>query len=325
MLPLVSCSPAQVKSTEQNSALKPQLGIIELSPQQLKPSQLIATKQEAKTMASTDTVKPPEGEYLKLSNGRTIHYLDHGEGPVVVFLHGSGAGASGHSNFKGNYPYFAQSGFRVLVPDLIGYGYSDKPDDVEYPLSFFAENVSLLLEHLGIDEVYLIGNSLGGAIALHIALEQPKLVKKMLLMAPGGIEDQAAYGAMPGMQIFFETFAGEPSRDNLQRFLSEALVHDQRFVNDELIDERWHVFQTQNPQAVKTMQVPNLSDRLGEIDIPVMVMWGLNEKIMPETGIDKLAKGIKDVKVILVSNCGHWVMVEHQDFFNRTTEDFLEY
>lgn len=276
-------------------------------------------------MANTDTVKPPEGEYVSLSNGRKIHYLDYGEGPVVVFLHGSGAGASGHSNFKGNYPYFAQAGFRVLVPDLIGYGYSDKPDDVEYPLSFFAENVTLLLEHLGIDKVVLIGNSLGGAISLHIALERPNLVKKMLLMAPGGIEDQAAYGAMPGMQIFFETFAGEPSRDNLKRFLSEALVHDQSFVDEELIDERWHVFQQQNPQAVKTMQVPNLTDRLGEIDIPVMVMWGLNEKIMPETGINTLAKAIKDVKIILVSNCGHWVMVEHQDFFNRTTEDFLEH
>lgn len=274
--------------------------------------------------ASPTTTPPPEGNYAKLSNGRNIHYLDHGEGPVVVFLHGSGAGASGHSNFKGNYPYFAQVGFRVIVPDLIGYGYSDKPDDVEYPLSFFAENVTLLLEHLRIDEVSLIGNSLGGAISLHIALEQPALVNKMLLMAPGGIEDQPAYAAMPGMKVFFDTFAGEPSKANLKRFLSEALVHDQTFVDDQLVDERWHVFQQQNPQAVKTMQVPNMTERLPELKMPVMVMWGLNEKIMPETGINTLAKGISDVKVIMVSNCGHWVMVEHRDFFNRTTEDFLE-
>lgn len=266
----------------------------------------------------------PEGSYAELSNGRTIHYLDYGEGPVVVFLHGSGAGASGHSNFKGNYPYFAQVGFRVIVPDLIGYGYSDKPDDVEYPLAFFAENVTLLLEQLGIDEVMLIGNSLGGAISLHIALEQPEFVKKMLLMAPGGIEDQPSYAAMPGMKVFFETFAGEPSRDNLKRFLSEALVHNQEFIDDELVDERWHVFQQQNQQVVKTMKVPNVEDRLGELKMPVLVMWGLNEKIMPPTGIDKLAQGIDDVKVVLVSNCGHWVMVEHRDYFNRTAEDFLE-
>ena len=268
---------------------------------------------------------PPEGNYVTLPNGRKIHYLDYGEGPVVVFMHGSGAGASGHSNFKGNYPYFAQGGFRVLVPDLIGYGYSDKPDDADYPLSFFTKNVTQLLDHLGIDEVMLIGNSLGGAIALDIALQRPALVSKMLLMAPGGIEDQPAYAAMPGMKIFFDTFAAGPSRDNLQRFISEALVYNQSFVDEELVDERWHIFQQQNPQVVKTMQVPNMAHRLNELKMPVMVMWGLNEKIMPESGIDRLAKGIADVKVVLVSNCGHWVMVEHRDFFNRTTEDFLEH
>ncbi len=274
--------------------------------------------------AMTATTPPPEGQYATLENGRKIHYLDHGEGPVLVFLHGSGAGASGHSNFKGNYPFFAQAGYRVIVPDLIGYGYSEKPDDVEYPLAFFAENVTLLLEHLGIDEVVLVGNSLGGAIALHIALQQPALVTRMLLMAPGGIEDQPAYAAMPGMQIFFDTFAGEPSKDNLRRFLSEALVHDPAFVDDQLLDERWHIFQQQNPQAVKTMQVPNMSARLGELAMPVLVMWGLNEKIMPYTGVDTLAQGIADVKVVLVSNCGHWVMVEHRDYFNRMLQDFLE-
>ena len=272
----------------------------------------------------TATTPPPEGQYATLENGRKIHYLDHGEGPVLVFLHGSGAGASGHSNFKGNYPYFAQAGYRVIVPDLIGYGYSDKPDDVEYPLEFFAENVTQLLAHLGIDEVVLVGNSLGGAISLHITLEQPALVTRRLWMAPGGIEDQPAYAAMPGMQVFFDTFAGEPSKENLRRFLSEALVHDAAFVDDQLLDERWHIFQQQNPQAVKTMQVPNMSGRLGELAMPVLVMWGLNEKIMPYTGVDTLAKGITDVKVVLVSNCGHWVMVEHRDYFNRMLLDFLE-
>ena len=271
------------------------------------------------------TTKPPEGAYATLANGRTIHYLDQGEGPVLVFLHGSGAGASGHSNFKFNYPYFSQAGFRVIVPDLIGYGYSDKPDDVEYPLAFFAENVRQLLSHLAIEEIAMVGNSLGGAIALHLALAEPKLISKLLLMAPGGIEEQAAYGAMPGMQIFFDTFAGQPSRENLQQFLSQALVHNQEFVDEQLIDERWHVFQQQNPQAVATMQVPNMSARLSELKMPVMVMWGLNEKIMPETGINILAKAIDDIKVILVSHCGHCVMVEHADFFNRTLEDFLEH
>ena len=131
-------------------------------------------------MSEMTTTKPPEGAYATLANGRTIHYLDLGQGPVLVFLHGSGAGASGHSNFKFNYPYFSQAGFRVIVPDLIGYGYSDKPDDVDYPLVFFAENVRQLLSHLAIEEIALVGNSLGGAIALHLALAEPKLISATL-------------------------------------------------------------------------------------------------------------------------------------------------
>src|SRR5690349_13729837 len=79
----------------------------------------------------------PDGKIAQLPHGRLIHYLDEGKGPAVVWLHGSGHGASGYSNFKHNSPFIAQNGYRCLVVDLIGFGYSDKPADVEYPLSFF--------------------------------------------------------------------------------------------------------------------------------------------------------------------------------------------
>ena len=74
----------------------------------------------------------PQGKYAQCANGHRMHYLDVGEGPVVVFLHGSGPGASGHSNFKGNYPYLVERGYRCIVPDHIGMGLSDKPDDGRY-------------------------------------------------------------------------------------------------------------------------------------------------------------------------------------------------
>lgn len=268
--------------------------------------------------------QPPIGQFRQLANGRTIHYHDQGKGPVVVFLHGSGAGASGYSNFKGNYPFLVEQGFRVIVPDLIGYGYSDKPDNVDYPLRFFADNVSLLLAELNIDKVAIIGNSLGGAVALDLALENPELVSKLVLMAPGGLEEQSAYRAMPGMKIFFDTFAGAPNKASLKRFLTEALVYDSSHVDDALIEERWFIFQQQNRQVVKTMQVPNLTARLNELTIPVLAMWGLNEKVMPLSGIETLAREVDDVKIVTLSRCGHWVMVEHRDFFNRTTVAFLK-
>src|SRR5690554_6222946 len=265
----------------------------------------------------------PEGRYVNIANGYKIHYLDQGEGHPVVYLHGSGSGASGHSNFKGNYPFLAANGYRVIVPDLIGYGYSDKPEDVDYTLDFFVQCVKQTLDAIGIERCSLVGNSLGGAIALQFALDYPENVATLNLMAPGGIEEQANYFTMPGMQIMKEVFTAGATRDSLESFIRQALVYDDVIVDDELIDERWGIAQIQNTRVSTTMRVPNLTDRLGEINAPSLVFWGVNEKMMPETGIMTLAKGLKKSRVVLVSECGHWVMAEHKDMFNRYSLDFL--
>ncbi|MEH6552064.1 MAG: alpha/beta hydrolase [Pseudomonadales bacterium] len=269
----------------------------------------------------------PEGNYATLPNGQTIHYLDQGEGPVVVFLHGSGSGASGHSNFQGNYPAIAKQGYRVIVPDLVGYGFSDKPQDVDYHIDFFVECIKQTLDHAGVDKCTLIGNSLGGAIALKFALDYSSKTESLILMAPGGIEDQANYFTMPGMQLMREVFTSpEPvTPEKMKSFFLEAFVINPDCVDDELVAERHATMQLQNPHAMKTMVVPNMTERLSEITCPVLVFWGLDEKMMPPSGIMTLAHGLPNVRVELVSNCGHWVMLEHCDLFNRQCLGFLQY
>jgi 4,5:9,10-diseco-3-hydroxy-5,9,17-trioxoandrosta-1(10),2-diene-4-oate hydrolase len=268
----------------------------------------------------------PEGRYATLANGRRIHYLDQGQGPVVVFLHGSGNGASGYSNFKGNYPALVAAGYRVIVPDLIGFGYSDKPADVEYPLSFFVECVKQTLDAIGVDKYTLLGNSLGGAIALGFALEHPRNVERLVLMAPGGLNDLPDYLAMPGMAAMFATFSsGTPlTVEKMKEFFIKAFVVNPACVDDALVRERFELMKLQNPQVMKTMKVPNLTARLPEIRCPVLALWGLNENMMPESGILRLAKGLPNCRMMLVPNCGHWVMIEHRELFNRTVIDFLE-
>ncbi|WP_028080082.1 alpha/beta fold hydrolase [Solimonas soli] len=275
---------------------------------------------------NTPSKPVPEGKYAQLPNGYRIHYLDEGSGPVVVFLHGSGSGACGYSNFKGNYPALVRAGYRVILPDLIGYGYSDKPADVEYPLSFFIDCVKQTLDRIGVSRYTLVGNSLGGAIALDYALQHAQNVEKLVLMAPGGLEDQPDYFKMPAMAFMKEVFMSpQPvTKERLRYFMENALVHDKSVVDDELVDERHALMLMQNPQVVKTMQVPNLTARLPEIRCPALAFWGINEKMMPETGILKLARGMPNLRLVTVPNCGHWVMVEHRDFFNRALIDFLK-
>lgn len=269
----------------------------------------------------------PEGRYAQCANGRRIHYLDEGDGEVVVFLHGSGPGASGHSNFKGNYPQLVAAGYRCVVPDLIGYGFSDKPDDCDHPLSFFVECVKQTLDVAGVTRCAVVGNSLGGAIAIGLALEYPDLVSKLILMAPGGLSELAEYQKMPGMQKMFQVFgSGEAvTAEVMKSLFATSLMHDPAHATDELVAERMQIMQIMNGHVMATMQVPVLTGRLTELACPVLGFWGLNEKMMPEEGIRALTENTRRLRLILVSECGHWVMVEHAGMFNRACLDFLEH
>ena len=269
----------------------------------------------------------PEGRYAECANGYRIHYLDEGEGEVVVFLHGSGPGASGHSNFKGNYPALVEAGYRCIVPDHIGYGFSDKPDDVEHPLSFFVECILQTLDCAGVQKCTVVGNSLGGAIALGLALDYPERVEKLVLMAPGGLSELHEYQQMPGMQKVFQVFGSGQAvtHEVMKDLFATGLMHDPRYATDELVAERMQIMQIMNGHVMATMRIPVLTPRLAELECPVLGFWGMDEKMMPENGIMAMAKNIRHLRLILVTECGHWVMVEHEDMFNRACIDFLRH
>jgi len=269
----------------------------------------------------------PLGKFEKLENGHTLHYLEYGAGEPIVLLHGSGIGASGYSNFKSNYQCLVDDGFRVIIIDHLGYGFSDKPRGVAYTLDLFVECTRQLLRRIGVGPCTMVGNSLGGAIALGYALAYPGSVSGLILMAPGGIEEKADYFAMEGhvaMRAAFE--AGTAlTASRMKVLLQNELVYDAAVMTDELIAERMEVQQLQNDQVIVSMVIPNMTARLAEIRCPVLVLWGLQERLMPMTGIDKLARGCANARVVLVPRCGHWVMLEHRDLFNRMVLDFLRH
>lgn len=268
----------------------------------------------------------PEGLYADCPNGQRIHYIDQGEGPVVVFLHGSGPGASGHSNFQGNYPTMVEQGYRCIVPDLVGFGYSDKPSDVEHPLAFFVECLKQTLDVANVSRCTVVGNSLGGAVALGLALTHPDMVEGLILMAPGGMSERDEYLQMPAMQKMFEIYLSEDGiTDEKMRELFEfGLVYDPGHVTDELIAQRMHVMALMNTQVMLTMDIPHLPDRLRELQCPVLAFWGANDRMMPDSGMLALAKHCPNLKMIVLSECGHWAMVEHEALFNRECLHFLK-
>jgi 4,5:9,10-diseco-3-hydroxy-5,9,17-trioxoandrosta-1(10),2-diene-4-oate hydrolase len=264
----------------------------------------------------------PEGKYAATDGGLSIHYHEAGTGEPIVFLHGSGPGASGYSNFKGNYPVFAAAGYRAIVPDLPGFGLSSKPD-TNYVLDFFVEAVHGLVSKLGLGRITLLGNSLGGAIALKYTLDHPDFVSRLILMAPGGIEELPAYLQMEGIRKMIEVFSAGPMDTESMRRLLTLQLYDPSHITVELLAERVEVCATQPRTVLSTMRVPNMTERLGEIRCPVLGFWGINDRFNPVGGAMKIVERCAQARFMLLNRCGHWVMVEHRDLFNRTCLDFL--
>lgn len=267
---------------------------------------------------------PPRGETVTLGEIE-LHYQAHGpdDGDVVVFVHGSGPGASGHSNFKKNIETFVAAGHRVIVPDLPGFGYSSKPTDRDYTTGFFSSQLVGLLDALGIEGFALIGNSLGGAVSIRTALDHPSRVSKLIVMAPGGIEELDTYLAMPAMAKMIGNFVdGKLDREGLRRVL-ETLVYDPMHVTDELVDERWAILQAQPPEVLGRMKIPNMERELAKIQCPVLSFWGVDDELLPASGGTKITRACKPSRHIEVAECGHWVMVEHTRMFNAACLDFL--
>ncbi|KWF37916.1 alpha/beta fold hydrolase [Burkholderia pseudomultivorans] len=271
----------------------------------------------------TTPTTPPDGIFTDVPGGLRLHHFEAGAGRPVVFIHGSGPGASGFSNFKHNYPAFAAAGHRAIVVDLPGYGQSSKPSDVAYTLDFFVGALHAQLTALGVGPAVLLGNSLGGAVALKYALDHPDAVDALIMMAPGGVEDRDTYFRMEGIQRMVKLFTHREMNDDTMRELLTLLVHDPAIVTDALVAERMKVCVEQPTEVLSTMSVPNLTDALGELRCPVLGFWGTDDRFNPVGGAMKFVERCRDARVVLMNRCGHWVMVEHAAYFNRECLDFL--
>jgi 4,5:9,10-diseco-3-hydroxy-5,9,17-trioxoandrosta-1(10),2-diene-4-oate hydrolase len=211
----------------------------------------------------------------------------------------------------------------VLSTIRVGYGQSSKPADVEYTLDFFVAALRAQLLALELPRCVLVGNSLGGAIALKYALDYPEHVSRLVMMAPGGVEDRDTYFRMEGIEKMVSLFTGGHMNPGTMRQLLELLVHDATLVTDALVDERMAVCKEQPRAVLATMKVPNLTERLGEIACPVLGFWGTEDRFNPAGGALKFLQGCREARFVLINRCGHWVRVEHSDYFNRECLGFL--
>ncbi len=268
---------------------------------------------------------PPEGRYIQAGPIR-MHYLEYGDrtGAAVVFLHGSGPGNSALANFSNNVRAFAAAGFRVILPDMIGFGYTDKPLDLgDYTLELFCNTLTSGLSNIGVEKCSFVGNSLGGGVAIQIALENPHFVEKLILMGPGCLEEQDAYWTMPGIAKMMEANKAGMSKET-QADVMRLFTYDPKHITEELVEMRWAIAQDQPKEVLTTMKTPELGSRMKELTCPILTFWGANDEFMPPQGKQKCLEANEKSRFIEVNACGHWVMIEHARMFNATSIDFLK-
>src|SRR4029453_19550253 len=140
----------------------------------------------------SETDRPEIGTTVDAGGVKT-NYLETGEGPAVVLIHGSGPGVTAYANWRLVLPALADQ-FHVLAPDMAGFGFSERPDTAEYGVDLWAEQVVGLLDALDIPKASVVGNSFGGAIALRMATRHPERVDKLVLMGSMGVPFEITEG-----------------------------------------------------------------------------------------------------------------------------------
>ena len=266
-----------------------------------------------------------------------LHYEEAGTGHglPVVMLHGGGPGASGRSNFRRNLPVFAGR-FRTLVVDQPGYGKSDKPPVKGNYFTFAAGALAGLLDELGIGQVHLVGNSLGGGTAVRFALNYPERTGRLVLMGPGGLAlNVFAPDPTEGVRRLTEFAAPPgPSREKMAAFL-RTLVFDQRLVTEELIDERYAAACDPGALAAMASMGASFFDKdtfedgllwreAHRLRNRVLLIWGREDRVNPVDGALVALKMIRRAQLHVFGGCGHWVQLEKFDEFNRLAIGFLE-
>ncbi|WP_166868152.1 alpha/beta fold hydrolase [Salinibacterium sp. ZJ70] len=266
-------------------------------------------------------------------NGHEFSFHEAGSGTPLLMLHGSGPGVSAWSNFQHNLPVLAEH-FRVIMPDLPGFGRSDLPHiDEVYP-AFAARWMLHLMDALEIESAHVVGNSMGGSIAAELADLAPERVTRLALMGPGGLA-VSVFNSDPseGAKRLFE-FLDDPTRERMVAWV-ECMVADPARITDELIDERManatapgaverakEIFGSIFNPALASRHRP-LWTRAAGIQTPTLIIWGREDRMLPYDQAHFAVRQMPDGELHTFARCGHWAQIERKNEFERLVIEFF--
>jgi 2-hydroxy-6-oxo-octa-2,4-dienoate hydrolase len=268
-------------------------------------------------------------EQYSAGRGKTIqaleidtNYHDVGEGSPVVLLHGSGPGVSAWTNWKRVIPALSD-GFRVIAPDLPGFGYTERKADLHYDMKLWGKHLIAFLDALELPKVSLVGNSFGGSLALATAARFPDRFDRLVLM--GTPCDK--FMMTPGLRAGWDY---QPSPEAMRATMAH-FPYDPAIITDELVADRYQASLIPGAQeGLRNLLVEPKPEgdtplsgmpetMVAGIEHSTLVLHGRDDKVIPvEMGL-RLARNMPNADLHMFGRCGHWVQAERFDDFVALT------
>ncbi len=240
-----------------------------------------------------------------------FNYLEVGEGTPIIILHGL---MGGLSNFEAVTEYFPRNGYKVLIPELPIYSMPLLKTTVKS----FAKYLEEFIEHKQLDQVILLGNSLGGHIGLLHTKMYPEKVKALIITGSSGLYESAMGDGYPKRGDY--EFIKKKSQD---------VFYDPAVATQEIVDE---VYATVNDRSklVKTLAIAksairhNMAKDLPNMHTPVGIIWGKDDTVTPPNVAEEFHALLPDSDLFWIDKCGHAPMMEHPDEFNQVLESWFK-
>jgi pimeloyl-ACP methyl ester carboxylesterase len=255
--------------------------------------------------------------------GHKMHYLEVGRGEPVVLLHGMGGeGARWMPTIK-----TVATKWRAIAPDQIGFGQSDKPLTA-YHTGVFAGFIAGFLNAIAVPRATFIGQSMGAAVALYLAVHHPEMVERLVLTNGGGYRS-ASDPPPPPPNWRDRQMANAGTLQESRQYL-EKLYYNRALVTDKLVEHNL-ILRLRSAYTIESMQTANArglgaisEEEVCSIKAPTLLLWGMNDPLSPVANADKLHAAIKNSRKVLIDKAGHFPFLEHPEKFNEVVLEFLQ-
>ncbi|AWW74411.1 alpha/beta hydrolase [Erythrobacter sp. KY5] len=276
--------------------------------------------------ASVPASQVAESRYF-VADGIETHYLEAGDpnAQTVILVHGGGAGANAMGNWAACIPLFTEN-FHVIAPEMVGFGDTEKPGgEFEYSQGARNRHMAAFIEGMGLGPACIVGNSMGGATALGVAMERPELIDRLVLMGSAGLNAQITPSMAPILNYDF-TFEG-------MRRLVAALTGPKYEATEEILASRYESSIRPDARAAygKTMawigEQGGLfyeEDAIAAVKHQTLVVSGKDDLVVPFDRGVRFLELLENSRGYFMPHIGHWVMIEAPEEFVDVVTSFLQ-